>query len=133
MEIILSITIILSLLGNFFQHNKIQNVKEDNKIITIAAEKNYNAYIIAIKANEEYEYIITDMESASESCNKDLEFAINKFDRWQDSERLQESIIKDLEERLSHIDYSDSCVVPAWVDFEAGEASISSVGTGDDQ
>lgn len=131
MEIILTVTLILSLFGNFFQYNKVQKVKEDNKIITIAANKNHEAFLVAIEANKEYEYTVNNLESNVKSCNENLQSAIDKFDRWKDSELLKAYTLTNLEERLGDINYSSSCVVPAWVDFEAGDSGINRIGAGD--
>lgn len=119
MDAILPIILVLSLTGNFFQHEKIEDLKEERSELAESSEANYKAYLIAKKANEEYDSEISNLVNDIEKCNKTIKEQINKANSWIDSDRIKGIAIENLEARLDSVDFGTSCRVPDGVDFKS--------------
>jgi hypothetical protein len=124
MEIIFSILLVLSMAGNYFQHEKVKDLKVKYEVAITASGENLESYKVALKANEEDEIVIKELEEDLANCNGKLQTEIDKINNWKESDRLKSFAIEDLTERLDGVDFGAMCRMPNWVDFEASSNSI---------
>lgn len=126
MDFVVPVLLVLSLIGNFFQHEKIDELKSEKEEAVIAANKNYDNYNLVVGINEENKDVIDELNERLKSCNSDLKAEVDKINGWKEADRLKRIAIKDLSKRLDDVDFGASCRMPDWVDFETGSNSIRS-------
>lgn len=124
MEFIFPVVLVLSLIGNFFQHEKIEDLTLEKEDAVLAAENNYDNYNTVVEVNKENEKAITKLNEKLTNCNSDLKEEIDKINNWKEADRLKAIAIESLSERLDDVEFGSSCRMPDWVDFEAGSNSI---------
>ena len=119
MELVISILLAISLMGNYFQHEKVTDLKQERTEAVEASESNLESYKIALEVNKDNETIITELNESLENCNSDLKSEIDKINNWKEADRLKAIAIENITERLDGIDFGANCRVPDFVDLEA--------------
>lgn len=111
-EIVVGIALLLSLFGNYHQHNKIERLQE-------VADQNYTEWMLAIEVNKDNADTFTVLRQALDACeirSADTLRAVNDF---REASALKDAALTDLRTRLRATDFG-VCRVPDWVDFGGG-------------
>jgi len=72
MDFVVPVLLVLSLIGNFFQHEKIDELKSEKEEAVTTANKNYDNYNLVVGINKENKDVIDELNKRLKGCNSDL-------------------------------------------------------------
>jgi hypothetical protein len=127
METIAGIVLALSLLGNWIQHNQVEEAKQEADKWQSHAQQNYQELQEAVKVNDTNSSTITALEESELACSATLDEALTIIHRYKETGLIDRATIDILRRQLDESNSgggADSCRVPEWVVIEGLEAAI---------
>lgn len=128
METIGGILLILSLLGNWYQSERIDHHKQKAEHFQEIAQQNYRDAKEAKEVNERLEKNIERLQATNNACDEKLNTALDRINTFGEVNRIKDDAIERLRielERAAVPDVSDwlDCRLPDGVDVEAFNGS----------
>lgn len=126
-EIIGGILLILSLLGNWFQADRVNDLQKEADKWQEHAQQNYQEAKEAKEANDTNARTITVLENANDACASVLDETLAKIHRYKEAGRIDRATIDILRGQLAESNSrgnSDECRVPDWVEIQTEPAAI---------
>ena len=100
MEMIVGIVLALSLLGNWWQSERIDHHKAKAETFQQAAQDNYHELKKAVTANDTLVDTIERLESANADCSAKHRATLDRINDFKESNRLKDSAIENLKLQL---------------------------------
>ena len=114
MEIVLSVLLVLSLFGNYHQHENTKELKAEIIMLEQTNENNLNALTSVTEVNENNAKITDNLRTDLNQCSKVVEEFKQTIEDYKDEQAAIDLAAEELESKLADSELSN-CRVPVWL------------------